>query len=112
LPISHWRRVDNPGENSPLTVPVDETMEIRLGHTQNIFSFDFTGIHFTNPENNKHLFMLENYDNSWRQSGTEHTAYYYNVPPGHYIFRVKASSSNNVWAEKSIAIIIAPPWRS
>ena len=54
--------------------------------------------------------MLENLDNDWRKAGEEKTAYYYNVPPGNYIFRVKAASSDGVWAEKSIAVIISPPW--
>ncbi|HKZ65935.1 MAG TPA: histidine kinase, partial [Chitinophagaceae bacterium] len=77
---------------------------------QNIFSFDFAAIDFRNPEDNRHLFMLENYDNMWRNSGTEHTAYYFNVPPGNYVFRVKAASSDGVWAEKSIKVFITPPW--
>ncbi len=98
------------GPNSPLKVPLEEATEILLNHTQNIFSIDFAGIHFTSPENNKHIFILENYDHTWRQSGSEHTAYYYNIPPGHYTFRVKAASSNGVWAEKSIDVIITPPW--
>ncbi len=54
--------------------------------------------------------MLENYDKDWRKSGSEHNAYYYNVPPGHYIFRVKAASSDGVWAEKHVEIIVNPPW--
>jgi signal transduction histidine kinase/ligand-binding sensor domain-containing protein len=99
-----------PGNNSPVKVALDDTKEIMLNHAQNIFSFDFVGIHYSNPESNKHLFMLENYDNAWRQSGTEHTAYYYNIPPGRYIFRVKASSPNGVWAEKSVTVVITPPW--
>jgi signal transduction histidine kinase len=54
--------------------------------------------------------MLENYDQNWRTAGSERTAYYYNIPPGKYRFRIKAASSNGVWAEKSIDIIITPPW--
>ena len=54
--------------------------------------------------------MLENYDNNWRKADQEKTAYYYNVPPGRYIFRVKASNSDGLWAERSIAVIIALPW--
>jgi signal transduction histidine kinase len=89
---------------------ITHSKDIILGYAQNAFSIDFAAIHYSSPEDNKHLFMLENYDNEWRQSGSEHTAYYYNVPPGHYIFHVKASSSDGVWAEKSISIIINPPW--
>ena len=54
--------------------------------------------------------MLENFQNTWQNAGDQKTANYFNVPPGHYIFRVKAANSDGVWAEKSIAIIISPPW--
>jgi len=32
------------------------------------------------------------------------------VPPGRYIFRVKASNRDGVWAEKAVTVIINPPW--
>jgi len=32
------------------------------------------------------------------------------VPPGRYIFRVKAANRDGVWAEKAITVIISPPW--
>jgi signal transduction histidine kinase len=32
------------------------------------------------------------------------------VPPGSYTFRLKAASSTDRWTEKSIAIVIEPPW--
>jgi ligand-binding sensor domain-containing protein/signal transduction histidine kinase len=87
-----------------------QTNEIHLAYQQNVFSFDFAGIHFSSPEDNRHVFMLENLDNDWRKAGEEKTAYYYSVPPGKYIFRVKAASSDGVWAERSINIFISPPW--
>lgn len=76
------------------------------------FPFDFAGIHYSNPEQNRHLFMLEGLDKTWRKAGEEKTAYYYNVPPGHYVFHVKASNRDGVWAEKSIGVIVSPPWWS
>ncbi len=99
-----------PGNSGLLELPVSETREIRLTHDQNVFSFDFVGIHYSNPDSNNHLYMLENLDDDWRKAGEEKTAQYYNVPPGNYVFRVKASSANGVWSEKSIAVIILPPW--
>ncbi|HEY0678215.1 MAG TPA: two-component regulator propeller domain-containing protein [Chitinophagaceae bacterium] len=98
------------GNNSPLKVSVSDTKEIRLNYRQNVFSFDFTVLHYSNPENNQHLFMLENYDDTWRNSGTETKAFYFNVPPGRYTFRIKGSNPNGVWAERSVNIIITPPW--
>ena len=99
-----------PGKASPLSLPVSQTKEIRLPYNQNVFSFEFAAIHYSSPEDNRHLFMLENFDNDWRKAGEEKTAFYSSVPPGKYVFRVKAASSDGVWAEKSIAVIILPPW--
>jgi hypothetical protein len=83
-----------------------------LNYSQNIFSFAFAGLHYSHPEENQHFFMLENLDKNWRKAGEDKTAYYYNVPPGLYTFHVKVMSSYGVWAKKSIAIVVLPPWWS
>ena len=56
--------------------------------------------------------MLENYNNNWQDIGSDHRAIFFNVPPGAYIFRVKAISGNGTWTEKSIKVIISQPWWS
>ena len=99
-----------PGKGSPLKGPLQQIKEIGLHHDQNVFSFDFAGIHYSSPEHNQHFFMLENLDNTWRKAGEEKTAYYFNVPPGEYVFRVKAANSDGVWAERAVTIYISPPW--
>src|SRR5688572_5091666 len=113
IDIREFRLADqpvSPGKGSPLSLSMSQTKVINLKYYQNDFSFDFIGIHFGSPEDNQYLFMLENLDNNWRKPSTERTAYYYNVPPGNYIFRVKAANSNGIWAEKSVVVIISPPW--
>jgi len=111
--LSGFRIADKlikPGHNGPLTGPLFTTSEIRLPYDQNVFSIDFTAIDYTNPLDNRYLFMLENYDNNWHQAGSDRRASFYNVPPGKYIFRVKAANSDGLWAEKSLDIRITPPW--
>ena len=44
---------------SPLTAPLSTIKEIKLKHNQDVFSFEFVGIDYSNPEENRHLFMLE-----------------------------------------------------
>lgn len=113
--INELRLADALTKNSkknPLKIPLSEAKEIRLKHNQNSFSLSFAGIHYSKPEENQHLFILEGLDNTWRKAGEEKTAYYYNVLPGRYTFRVKAASSDGLWAEKSIVVFIAPPWYS
>jgi ligand-binding sensor domain-containing protein/signal transduction histidine kinase len=99
-----------PGDDSFLRQHISNTKDIRLSFSQNNFSFGFAGIDFSNSEKNAHLYMLENYDNEWRLSGADRRAYYFNVPPGKYIFHVKAANSKGIWGTKSLGIIITPPW--
>ena len=54
--------------------------------------------------------MLENYDYSWRSLGNDHTAYFFNVPPGTYKLHVKAVTADGSAAENTVRINITPPW--
>ena len=89
---------------------ISEGKHIELNYQQDGFAIDFAGIHYGQPELNKHLFKLEGYDKTWHQPISAKTAYYYSLPPGGYTFRVKAANGDGVWAEKSLALLIHPPW--
>lgn len=93
-----------------LPVSSSQTQTIRLKHNQNTFTFEFAAIDNSSPEDNRHFFMLENYNDDWIKAGSERRAMYYNVPPGKYVFRVKGANSNGIWAERSIDVVIAPPF--
>ena len=97
-------------KNNLLPVSPSQAKTILLGHNQNTFSFDFAAIDYNSPEDNRHFFMLENYNDDWIKAGSERRAIYYNVPPGKYVFRVKAANSNGIWADRSIDVVIAPPF--
>jgi signal transduction histidine kinase/ligand-binding sensor domain-containing protein len=90
----------------------NKAKDIVLHFDQNSISINYTGIHYANPARNKFAYKLENYDKNWREVGNIRTAYYYNLPPGDYVFRVKAANSNGVWNESgaSVAFSITPPW--
>ena len=83
-----------------------------LKYNQNSISINYTGIHYANPASNKFAYKLESYADNWRDVGAIRTAFYYNLPPGDYTFRVKAANSNGVWNETgaSVHFSIAPPW--
>ena len=98
------------GQNGILTAPIWSTDELRLKYNQNVFSFDFFAVDYVTPGDEKYSFMLENYDDTWHDIGNDRRASFFNVPPGSYIFRVKAVSGDGASVEKSIRIIISPPW--
>lgn len=60
--------------------------------------FDFTAPTFISPEKVKLFYRLEGYDSQWRtvSAFTERRAFYNDLPPGNYTFRVTAANSNGV----------------
>jgi ligand-binding sensor domain-containing protein/serine phosphatase RsbU (regulator of sigma subunit) len=100
-----------PGEGSPLEKHISETKNIRLTYDQNVFSFEFVALHFSQPLKNKYLYKMEGFDKNWID-GHRRFAPYTNIDPGKYTFRVKASNSNGIWNETgaSLDITILPPW--
>jgi diguanylate cyclase (GGDEF)-like protein len=48
-------------------------------------------------------YQLEGFDRSWVDAGTRRVAYYTNIPPGNYVFRVAAANDDGVWNETGAA---------
>ncbi|MBK6635711.1 MAG: two-component sensor histidine kinase [Chitinophagaceae bacterium] len=63
-----------------------------------------------NPGDIKYLYKLDNYDNDWRDIGTERKATFFSLPPGKYTLRIKAINAEGSIAEKAMSITITPPW--
>ena len=100
------------GEDSPLKTSISLAESITLRHDENDFSFEFSALHYSSPEQNRYAYMLENYEDEWREVGLQRRATYMNLDPGTYTFRVKASNNDGLWNEEgaSIRVIIKPPW--
>ena len=98
------------GEGSVLKDPIWKTNSIRLTHRQSTISFEFVGVDFQGQGDLKYLYQLENYDNEWRDAGADNRVTFFNLPPGKYVFHVKAVNSDGTVVEKKIAITITPPW--
>ena len=88
------------------------TARISFTHQQNDLTFDYVGLHFTNPSGNTYKYRLHPYETDWIEAGTQRTARYTNLDPGEYTFQVLARSSDGVWNEKgaSLLLYIVPPW--
>jgi signal transduction histidine kinase len=48
--------------------------------------------------------MLEGFDRGWTEAGTRRTAYYTNIPPGRYTFRVQAANNDGLWNAEGAAL--------
>lgn len=80
--------------------------EIKLSHSQNSFSFDFSTISFMKNNNITFSYMLEGLDKDWIECGTRQTAYFTNITGGSYLFRVKAHNTDGTWTESTIPVKI------
>jgi len=60
---------------------------------------DYTALSFVAPEKNRFKYKLEGYDRDWQDAGNRRQAFYTNLPPRSYRFRVIASNNSGVWNE-------------
>jgi PAS domain S-box-containing protein len=105
----------NPEGRVILSRSISETNALDLSYRDSVLSFEFTALHYVNPENNEYAYMMEGLDEGWNYVGNQRFASYTTLPPGKYTFRVKGSNSDGVWNEKgvSIRINIDPPfWKT
>jgi signal transduction histidine kinase/ligand-binding sensor domain-containing protein len=61
--------------------------------------FHFAGVTLLEPRRSNHRYRLEGFDQGWVDAGTRRVAYYTNIAPGAYRFRVQASNADGVWNE-------------
>jgi signal transduction histidine kinase/ligand-binding sensor domain-containing protein/DNA-binding response OmpR family regulator len=59
----------------------------------------YTGLSFLMPDKVKFKYKLEGFDKEWVDAGNRRVAYYTNLPPGDYNFRVKACNNDGLWNE-------------
>jgi len=73
---------------------------------------DYTALSLVAPEKNLFRYMLEGVDRDWKDAGNRRQAFYTNLPPGKYRFRVIASNNSGVWNEEgaSLDFSIAPAY--
>ena len=86
--------------------------DLRLpAHTANI-QINYTALSLSVPERVHFRYKLEGSDNGWQDVGTRREAFYTNLGPHHYRFRVIACNSDGVWNDvgASVEFTIAPAW--
>lgn len=103
-------------ESRILSQSLAETNEIHLDYTQSLFSFEFSALDFTAPEEVKYAYFLENFDKDWQYvNHNERSATYNNLPHGTYVFHVKASNTDGSWSNhvRAIRVVVHPPfWKT
>jgi signal transduction histidine kinase/ligand-binding sensor domain-containing protein len=79
------------------------------------FEFRYTALSLLAPSRVAFRFRLFGLEDRWTDAGGRRTAYYNNVPPGRYEFRVQGSNNDGVWNEVGDRVsfeLLAPWWKS
>jgi ligand-binding sensor domain-containing protein/signal transduction histidine kinase len=68
--------------------------------------FHFTALSFIAPQKILFRYQLEGYDKSWVETRDRRLAFYTNLKPGQYTFRVIAANADGIWNQTGDAIAI------
>ena len=118
VPIKTPQQTTDRTDNAPfsLSKSIDALSQLTLDYQQNLVSFEFAALHFTNPNKNRYAWTLEGQDQNWFFADSKKRwVTYTNLSPGDYTLRIKASNSHDHWDTegKSLKItILPPPWQA
>ncbi|HSC55516.1 MAG TPA: two-component regulator propeller domain-containing protein [Phnomibacter sp.] len=101
--------------NSPyfsLNSSITHTKKIVLNYDQSTISIDFAALSFAAPETNVYAYQLEGLEKKWTYLKKNRKAYFTELVPGTYLFKVKAGNSSGLWNRQItyLEIVILPPW--
>jgi signal transduction histidine kinase len=90
----------------------DTSSRLRLPPLIRDLEIDYTALSLVAPEKNQFRYKLEGYDRDWQNVANRRQAFYTNLSPGSYRFRVVASNNSGVWNEKGdvLDFSIAPAY--
>ena len=90
----------------------EATENLRLPPNPRDLEVDYTSPTFAIPQKVKFRYQLDGHDRDWHDAGTRRQAFYTDLPPGKYSFRVIASNSDGVWNESAakLDLSIAPAY--
>jgi ligand-binding sensor domain-containing protein/anti-sigma regulatory factor (Ser/Thr protein kinase) len=84
--------------------------ETRVEPGSGELEFTYTALSFAAPEKVRFKYRLEGFDEQWVDAVDRRLAYYTNIPPGKYTFRVIACNNDGLWNEAgaSFTFSLAP----
>jgi ligand-binding sensor domain-containing protein/signal transduction histidine kinase len=85
---------------------------LELGPDENDISFEYVGLSFRSERDVRFRHKLEGLDEDWSKETYEHSVRYASLPPGDYVFMVKACNDDGYWSETpaSVRFTILPPF--
>jgi signal transduction histidine kinase/ligand-binding sensor domain-containing protein len=84
-------------------LPLYQEAHLKPRETNNV-EIRYAGLSFISPEKVRFRYRLVGYDKTWLDAGTRREAFYTNLPPGNFEFRVQARNADGVWSTEPAAL--------
>jgi signal transduction histidine kinase/streptogramin lyase len=85
------------------------TAGVRLPAAPDNVRIDYTALSLALPQRVRFRYLLEGVDHAWQDAGNRRAAFYTQLPPGQYTFRVAAANEDGVWNEAGARIAFQVP---
>ena len=82
----------------------DAVEGLRLQPFERNLEVRYAGLSFISPEKVTFRYMLDGFDKTWTEAGSRREAFFTNLPPGHFRFRVTARNADGVWSTSDAAV--------
>jgi signal transduction histidine kinase/ligand-binding sensor domain-containing protein len=88
------------------------TDKLKLSPHPRDVQIDYTSPEFLVPQKVKFRYRLDGYDRDWHEAGTRRQAFYTDLPPGKFSFRVIACNSDGIWNDSAAKLdfYVAPAY--
>lgn len=117
IKAEHHKNAENPRDSIfTLSQSIEGLEQLDIGHKENLVTFEFSALDYSNPMKNQYKYKMEGLDEKWVKADAKiRRATYTNLPSGEYVLRVKASNPDGYWNDRGASIQInvsPPPWLS
>jgi ligand-binding sensor domain-containing protein/signal transduction histidine kinase len=83
-------------------VPMGSALKVPPGHSR--IEIHYAGLSFVAPRKVHYRYKLLGFDQHWVDAGTQRTAFYTNLAPGRYTFRITAANQDGLWSRDTAEI--------
>lgn len=109
-PAARERRAASASSDGEVRVSAPFSSPLRVPPGTYGLDVEFAALSFSAPEKVRFQYQLEGADLDWKDTGKERVVRFHQLPPGQYVFRVRAANNDGIWNSTgaSLAISVMP----
>jgi signal transduction histidine kinase/ligand-binding sensor domain-containing protein len=86
---------------------IDMNRSIEVQPREKNLEIRYAGLSFVSPDKVSFQYMLDGFETSWTDAGSRREAFFTNLPPGNFHFKVRARNADGVWSTEAASIEFA-----